>query len=194
MEAVIENQFFRSACQALIKEDQELRDLFLDNEPLYDKQHNGICCLYETTMVYLTFKELLKNKFPLSVSWEHPYPGMPSLKADLGLLKDDQTIDSLVEFKIWTSEDGYEIRKDVEKYNRLNFDCRKYIFVVEYAGGDIVDNKNYLLVQNPEVEIVNMEQTSTFFCDWQTKQREYKSIFMYLLRMKDGVTIGKAVL
>jgi hypothetical protein len=179
-----ENLFFSSACKALINEDKELRQLFSENELLYTHQHNGISCLFETTTVYTVFKGLLKNKFPLEIYWEHSYPGSNKLKADLALIKEDQSIDSLIEFKIWRTEDGREIRSDVEKYKNLKWNCDKYLFVVEYSGGEIFDNSNYLLAQNPEIELINMEQFSTFFYEWTEKQRVDKSVYVYFFKMK----------
>ena len=74
--------FFEAVCNSLLAEDKELSSLFQNNSPLYNNQHNGISCLYETTIVYLVFKELMRNKFPLAVSWEHPYPDNYALKAN----------------------------------------------------------------------------------------------------------------
>lgn len=182
-----ENQFFSSACQALIDEDQELRELFTRNDPLYSQQHNGICCLYETTMVYRIFKQLMKDRFPYSLSWEHPYPGNPGSKADLAILNPDKNIKSLVEFKIWTSEKGDEVRGDVEKYLRCSFTGSKYLFIVEYAGpeSDIIDNRNFLQVNNPEMDFLRMESFTTTFYDHQkTKQHVYNPINLYFFKMK----------
>ena len=145
-----EKLFFSSMYKALVDEDRELRTLFADNEPLYSQQHNGICCLYETTMVYRIFKQLMKDRFTYSLSWEHPYPDNPGLKADMALLNRDNSIDAFVEFKIWTSEKGYEVRGDVNKYLRSNFNGGKYLAIVEYAGPDIDDNCKYLLNMNPD--------------------------------------------
>ena len=106
MNSILENQFFYSACQGLIDEGLELRNLFGSNSTLYKNHHNGISCIYETTMVYTVLKRLLKDNFPLMISWEHPYPKTAHLKSDLATINEDNTINSLVEFKIWLSEDG----------------------------------------------------------------------------------------
>ena len=105
----MENDFLCAIVQGLMHEDRELRSLFAQNGDKYRKQHNGVTCLCETTMVYVTMKRLLRTNFPLTVSWEYPYPNRSEWKADLGLLNHDRSINSLVEFKIWLSENGHEI-------------------------------------------------------------------------------------
>lgn len=184
MNLQLEELFFTTSFSSLANEDNDLRMLFSKNEKLYEYQHNGICCLYETTLVYTIFKGLLRNGFPLEISWEHSYPDRSTLKADLALIRDDQTIDSLIEFKIWLTEDGREVRSDVEKYKLLNLSCDKYLFVVEYAGGNIEENTKYLIAQNPELQLVRLGQFKSNFYVWTKKQREDKDIFVYLFKMK----------
>jgi hypothetical protein len=174
--------FFEAVYNSLISEDKELSSLFQNNSPLYYNQHNGITCLYETTIVYLVFKELMRNKFPLAVSWEHPYPDNYALKADMALMNADK-IEAFVEFKIWTTEDGREIRSDINKYLNFHSDISKYLCVIEYAGGDMNDNKDYLLSNNPEIQLVNMRQSTTNFYNYTHKKLEERSVFIYLFKM-----------
>ena len=176
--------FFEAVCDSLISEDKELSSLFQNNSPLYNNQHNGITCLYETTIVYLVFKELMRNKFPLSVSWEHPYLDNYALKADMALMNAAE-IEAFVEFKIWTTEDGREIRSDIYKYLNFHSDISKYLCVIEYAGGDMNDNKDYLLSNNPEIQLVNMRQSTTNFYNYTRKKLEERSVFIYLFKMKN---------
>ena len=117
MDASLEKSFFNSFYNGLKNEDELLRNLCVQNAPRYDSQHNGISFLYETTMVYIVLKQLMKDKFPLTVDWEHPYPCNGALKAVIGLLDTKRRLDSLVEFKIWTSEDGKEVSHDVNDGN-----------------------------------------------------------------------------
>ena len=182
MDRSLENFFFRSMCQALIAEDQQLRSLFDANAPKYTQQHKGIGCLYETTMVYVVLKRLLSEKFPLTVSWEHPYPGHPTLHSDLAFL-DDNHLDSLVEFKIWLSEDGNEIRSDVLKLKNCGFGGGKYLSIVELFGGDIESNAQWLMQQNPEAELVAKELFGTYCFHPINKQMEYVSVNLYLLKV-----------
>ena len=59
--------FYDIAYTAIKQEDINLRKLFNhseNNKKLYNDEHNGICCLYETTFVYLIFKALMENKQP----------------------------------------------------------------------------------------------------------------------------------
>jgi len=188
MNQVDEAVFFAAMYKALIDEDQSLRTLFEANAPLYYKQHNGISCLYETTVVYLVFKQLLKEKFNYCLSWEYPYPGNTILKADLALLRNNQDCDSLVEFKIWTSEKGDEVRWDVMKYLRTSFAGGKYLAIVELGGPDIIANSTYLSQMNPEMEILETKSfTTRFFDSSATKQLTDKSINLYFLKMKDSI-------
>lgn len=182
-----ERMFFSSMCKAINGEDRELRKLFANNDPLYAQQHNGICCLYETTMVYLVFKQLMKDSFPYTVSWEHPYPNNNSLKADMGILNADNSVNSLVEFKIWFSEKGDEVRADVEKYNQCNFTGDKYLCIIEYGGPDMNDNCKFLMDSNPELVFISMKAFNTYFFDsWKTRQRIYNPVNMYFFKIKNS--------
>ena len=66
----------------------------------------------------------MRNKFPLSVSWEHPYTDNYALKADMALMNANK-IEAFVEFKIWRTEDGREIRADINKYLNFHSDISK---------------------------------------------------------------------
>ena len=104
MNSINETRFFDDACQALATEEKELHRLFEQNHSLYCHQSiHGIGCLYETTLVYLIWKQLMRNNFPLEVSWEHPYPGNHTLHADMALLAEGRSVDSLIEYKLCTS-------------------------------------------------------------------------------------------
>jgi hypothetical protein len=183
MDKYTEGIFFESVIKALKEEDKDLRTLFNSNSPLYSKQHNGIACLYETTIVYLVFKELMRNRFPLMVFWERPYPAPSLLKADMGLINEKNEIDALVEFKIWSSEDGREIRADVEKLLCLNHNCAKYICVVEFAGGNIADNRDYILAMNSELDIIRLEEINTELYNYKLKKLETRPVFVYLFKV-----------
>lgn len=183
MDKHLENHFFRSMCQALIAEDRQLRSLFDANGLRYTQQHNGIGCLYETTMVYVVLKRLLSEQFPLKVSWEHPYPGQPTLHSDLALLDDNNNLDSLVEFKIWLSEDGSEVRSDVLKLKNCEFGGEKYLSIVELFGRDIESNAQWLIQQNPEAELVAKELFDTY-CFYPIDQKlEHAPVNLYLLKI-----------
>ena len=180
----IENDLFCAVVQGLIHEDRELQDLFARNGDKYRKQHNGVTCLYETTMVYITMKQLLRKNFPLTVSWEHPYPDHPEWKADLGLLNNDQTIDSLVEFKIWLSENGHEILGDIQKFKQSNFNGDRYLCVVELMGGDIESNRKFLN-DMPCVHVDYCEGflTGAYFSDRQKVDSAWVNV--YLLKVTE---------
>lgn len=177
-----EKVFFDSAVNALMEEDKHLKGLFQSNAPLYADEHNGISCLYETTIVYQVFKKLLQNQFPLKVSWEHPYEGNPAKKADMALVRDG-VVDSLVEFKLWLSDDCEAIRKDVLKLEQHGYTTDKYICIVEYSGGDLADNTEFLLKENPEMELVSTAFFDTLFHDRRHGHID-KSVFMYLFKLK----------
>lgn len=178
----METNFLDAVVQGLIHEENELRDLFAKNGDRYCKQHNGITCLYETTMVYITMKQLLRTKFPLTVSWEHPYPNHPGWKADLGLLNEDQSIDSLVEFKLWWSEDGNEICGDIEKFKESSFQGGRYICVIELLGGNIKDNCQYLQ-KNPDIEVIDKRAFSTYAFLQKKQTLGYAPVNVYLLKV-----------
>lgn len=155
------NQFFNAAYDSIQREEKELNDLFNLNKDYYKNNHHGVCNLYETTFVYLIFKQLLRENYPFTVYWEYPYPSNKKLHCDLALLNKDGTLNSLIEFKIWTKDDDIEIKNDVKKLqNELG--CKKYIFIIGY-GGDIQENDTYLCRDNAPLIIIDKKQIKTKF-------------------------------
>ena len=74
MDKSLEKLFFKSFVEAITEEETELNELFDRNSKEYQKfGPSGVSCLFETTYVYIAIKKLLKNKFPLLISWEHSY-------------------------------------------------------------------------------------------------------------------------
>ena len=137
--------FYDIAFEAIKKEDLELRRLFRkseNNQKLYDDEHNGICCLYETTFVYQIFKALMENDFKYRVVWELPYKCNSNWHSDLGLQEiqgEEKITKALIEFKIWNTESSYAIHEDIAKLREETSVDNKYIFVIEY-GGDPKDD------------------------------------------------------
>lgn len=155
------NSFFNSALEAILCEENELNELFKLNENYYKKSHHGVCNLYETTFVYLIFKELLRKEYPFTVYWEYPYPSNAKNHCDLALLKEDGTLDSLIEFKIWIKDDDKDIKNDVLKLQK-ELGCKKYVFIIGY-GGDIGENHSYLIRDNAPLNLVNKRSIKTKF-------------------------------
>lgn len=185
MNSIDETLFFDDACQALATEEKELHRLFEQNHNLYCHQSiHGIGCLYETTLVYLIWKQLMRNNFPLEVSWEHPYPGNHTLHADMALLAEGRSVDSLIEYKLWTSEDAREIRGDVEKYRKCSFPGGKYLLILEPCGGDLDANTEYLLESFPDVLLVKRATMHSGVHDIAKQTDCTKPIHIYLLKMK----------
>ena len=185
MKPINESRFFDSVCQALVAEEKELHPLFEQNRSLYRSQKiHGIGCLYETTLVYLVWKQLMRNQFPLEVSWEHPYPDNHTLHADMALLAEDRQVDSLIEYKLWTSEDAREIRGDVEKYQRCSFQGGKYLLIFELYGGDLDANTEYLLKSFPDVALVKRAEMTSGVYDNTKQMASTKPIYIYMLKMK----------
>lgn len=159
-----EKSFFKSLITAITKEEKKLNELFKNNNKDYQSfAPAGVSCLFETTLVYLTFKQLLKDNFPLLISWEHPYPNNKSLKADMALLNscDTNDINSLIEFKKWNTEDGKEIKEDIDKLNTVvGYD--KYMVIIEYTDNKITDDKIFLdkifKEKNPKFNIIDCNE------------------------------------
>ena len=126
--------------------------------------------MFETTYVYIIIKQLLKNKFPLLASWEHPYPSNNSLKADLALLDDKNSINSFVEFKIWESEDAKEIKSDIDKLKQETKDSDKYIVAIEYNSEHIDENGKFLGEKLGLEVIYKTRLITSFFEDDNNKQ------------------------
>lgn len=172
-------EFFNAAHEAIQKEEQELNNLFNLNKDYYKRNHHGVCNLYETTFVYVIFKELLKRQYPFTVYWEYPYPGDTKLHCDIGLLKGDGELDSLIEFKIWIKDDDKDIRNDILKLQKEKW-CKKYIFIIGY-GGDIIENDIYLCRDKAPLKIVDKKQLKTKFFKVSSSRIEDNelNLFMY---------------
>ncbi len=159
-------QFFEIAYTAIEQEDIILRKLFGEtenNKKLYEKEHNGICCLYETTFVYLIFKALLENNFKYKVDWEEPYPSNKGLHSDLALKDENGNIQAFIEFKIWQENNCKSITDDIKKLiSEPNTNVpNKYIFVIGY-GGDLKENEEYLKEQNANMLEEKVDEPRSF--------------------------------
>ena len=171
MKPELETLFFKSVVQAVVNEEEELNNLFANNSEKYKTLlPYGVSCLFETTYVYIIIKQLLKNKFPLLASWEHPYPSNNSLKADLALLNDKNDISSFVEFKIWESEDAKEIKSDIDKLLQETKVRDKYIVAIEYNSECINENDKFLKEELKLDVIYKIQLISSFFEDDNNKQ------------------------
>ncbi|KGN01746.1 hypothetical protein Z969_07895 [Clostridium novyi A str. 4570] len=178
------DKFFNIACEAIKNEEEELNNLFNLNEEYYKTNHHGVCNLYETTFVYVIFKELLKQQYPYTVYWEYPYPSNSKLHCDIGLLNKYGELDSLIEFKIWIKNDDKDIKKDILKLQSEK-GCKKYIFIIGY-GGDIIENDKYLCRDEAPLKIVNKKQLKTKFFKVSSKKIEDNelNLFMYEIIQK----------
>jgi len=157
---------FEASVVAIKKEEDELNQLFSMNKDLYPNQHHGVCILYETTFVYLIFKELLKQQFPFTANWEYPYPANKCEHSDLALLNKDRELEALIEFKIWKEDHDRNIKQDIYKLQKAA-DCKKYIVVIGY-GGDILENDQFLLENNNSLQLIGKMGLTTKF--YITKQ------------------------
>jgi len=173
------DEFFNAAKKAIQKEEDELNRLFDLNKNYYKNNHQGVCNLYETTFVYLIFKELLRIQYPFTVYWEYPYPNNKNLHCDIALLKKDGTLDSLIEFKIWIKDDDKDIKADILKLQKEQ-GCKKYIFIIGY-GGDIEENDKYLCRDKAPLKMINKKQLKTKFFKMDSKMVEDNelNLFMY---------------
>ena len=171
--------FFNSALEAISREEHELNELFKLNENYYNKNHHGVCNLYETTFVYLIFKELLRNEYPFTVYWEYPYPSNAKNHCDLAVLKEDGTLDSLIEFKIWIKDDDKGIKNDVLKLQKEQ-GCKKYVFIIGY-GGENEENHKYLIRDNAPLKLINKRSIKTKFfkTDLNIVTDNELNLFMY---------------
>lgn len=151
--------FFRTTVDAIQKEEHELNLLFNKSQTLYPNHHHGVCMLYETTFVYLIFKELLRQPFPYMIHWEYPYPNKRE-HCDLAIF-DNPTLPTLIEVKIWTQDHDKVIKSDIEKLQQV-IGLKKYILILGY-GGDITENNTFLLSQNPSLHLIEMKSLTTQF-------------------------------
>ena len=186
MKKELEKIFFKSLIEAIVNEECELNELFEKNMNEYQViSPYGVSCLYETTYVYITLKKLLKNKFPLLISWEHPYPNNKSQKADIALLNvnENKDINSFIEFKIWKSEDGHEIKSDVEKLKQEAGVNDKYIVAIDY-NTEIIEENAKFLSEKIGLEVIEKTSFITSFYDWEKKNNKQVTMNIYFAKVK----------
>ena len=182
MERMLEKVFFKSIVEAIVKEEEQLNNLFNLNNTLYQEiLPTGVSCLFETTYVYIIIKQLLKNKFPLLLSWEHPYSNNSYLKADLAVLNVDKSVDSFIEFKIWKTEEGREIKADIEKIKKATGEINKYLVAIEYNSENVVDNAKYL--EGLGLEIIGKMQLMTSYFNNNKCQNEQVPMNIYFIKV-----------
>ena len=140
------DQFFFTAASVLEQENRFLQEHFSACEReqgFYKNWHHGIPPLFETTMVYLVFRELLKTRFPLEIEWEGPYPHSKTMKADL-IIKESRIPRVYIEFKIWKDQKAKDVKSDIAKLKTLPENFRGFIFVIWYEKGDGSGPLNWL--------------------------------------------------
>lgn len=184
MEKEFEKLFFKSVVQAVVNEEEELNNLFANNSEKYKTLlPYGVSCLFETTYVYIIIKQLLKNKFPLFASWEHPYPSNNSLKADLALLNDKNDIISFVKFKIWESKDAQEIKSDIDKLKQETEVSDKYIVAIEYNSEHIDENRKFLK-EELKLDVIYKTQLITSFFEEDNNKLVPMNIYFTKIKKK----------
>jgi hypothetical protein len=157
------DQFFSAATDALKGENNLLEQYFSNCERdlrLYRKNHHGITILFETTMVYFVFRELLKRQFPYEVGWEKRYPKSQST-ADLVLVRkrdeedegsvreQDKADEAYIEFKVgkiknWKKQEAKGIKSDLTKMNTFAKESRRFVFAIWYSKEDGLEDLNWL--------------------------------------------------
>lgn len=176
---------------AIKKEELELNQLFKKNSELYQNHHHGVCILYETTFVYLIFKELLKHEYPFKIYWEFPYPDnkkehYPDNKkehCDIGLIRNNGDVEALIEFKIWTENHDRKIKADILKLQKVT-GCKKYIVILGY-GGDIHENHDYLMTENPSLHLIGMDGLTTNFFKVKEDRLEANELNVFMYEIKE---------
>lgn len=176
----LQDQFFKITFDAIAREDADLRVLFELNQAKYGDHHHGVGVLFETTYVYLIYKQLLLEKFPAKVIWECPYPSRPTQHADLGLVVEGR-LTSLIEFKLWTKETDQQIVTDIEKLHLEQAPVNKWLFVLSF-GGNKKENLEYLTSRNPTLKLL---RDATITSKWyDSKQFQHKFLNIDLLFFK----------
>lgn len=141
--------FFSAAASALQREDRELRQALqrrVQESGTHSDYHQGISILFETTLVYLIFRELLDTKFPLEARWEDPYPGS-SKAADLVLVDRASRRKAVVEVKLWKQARAEDLDADFMKMAALPSDyIHRLVLAVWWDNED--GDANLLWLQN----------------------------------------------
>ncbi len=142
--------FFSVAADALVSEDKFLAQRLAEGEAagFYSDYPQGISFLFETTLIYLIFRELLARDFPrrehCEVRWEEPYPDSVAKKADLLLKPSPPQPEAFVECKIWKKERGEDLKGDVDKMRGLPSESRRFLLVLWSELSDGIANLEWL--------------------------------------------------
>ncbi len=141
--------------------------------------YDAISLMSESMIAYLVYFDMLTevHYYP-TLCWEYPYPNNTALKAAIGVLNEDGSLDSLIEFKKWTSADGREIKQCVEKYKLCESGCDKYLCVVQQPGGEVDADVEFLLRENPELEVLYKDSFKSWLNNVEVVAHAY------LLKMK----------
>lgn len=180
----MEKEFFNYVFEAIEEEEKTLNRLFGSNSEYYMDNHHGVCNLFETTYVYLTFKKLLEKCFPFKVFWEYPYPSKKNNHSDIALITKEGELHSLIEFKLWINDSDYGIKRDIEKLKSED-GCRKFIFVIRY-GGDIEKNHEYLMRDNPPISLVDKKGIKTRFYKYKKNIIEDTELNMFMYEVLEN--------
>ena len=153
----------------------------------YHDYHQGIQFLFETTLVYLIFRELLATDFvrkqQCEVRWEESYDDNIAKKADL-VLKHRSLPSAYIECKIWRHEYAEDLKADIRKMTVLPPESRRFLLVLW------VDQRT------PEANVEWLERnlgvSAVRHCCFQTRTRnrfkeiETRNLVLALLEVARG--------
>ena len=190
MESNLEKDFFELVVKAISEEESILNELFEKNSNEYQKfLPCGVSCLFETGYVYIIFKKLLDEKFPLLVSWEHKYTNS-NKRADMVLLNssNQDDINSFIEFKKWKFDDGHEIDNDIGKLEQEKRKIDKYIVAIECnyfdKNYDELINKNAEFLEKKGLKIIDKKYIKTMFYNYKDKTNELVPLNIYFCNLE----------
>jgi len=177
------NKFFSVAVSALKQENKFLEEYFSACEKefgFYKDRHQGIWILFETTMVYLIFRRLLCEKFPLEIKWEWPYP-YPNKKCKVDIvLGHDKNNKAYIEFKTWSGnsvitkpKNSKLLEDDIRKLESLSEPNHGFVFLlwVDINLEKIEKTLERLQQKYNHLVLIQRDSFNTWFCDADKLQK-----------------------
>ena len=98
-------------------------------------------------------------------------------------VNENKDINSFIEFKIWKSEDGHEIKSDVEKLKQEAGVNDKYIVAIDY-NTEIIDENAKFLNEKIGLEVIEKTSFITSFYDWEKKNNKQVTMNIYFAKVK----------
>jgi hypothetical protein len=135
--------FFNTVFRTLKKENDFIEEKLLSKtEPYYKNWHSNVFSLYETTMAYLIYKNVLKTNSEIDIFHEDQYPKNPLKHCDLTIKKGEEK--AYIEIKLWKTNDYDPIIPDLKKLTKETNENASCFELIIWQDSNIVNTDKYI--------------------------------------------------